>query len=117
MDISELYKLPKDILVKLFIDFNEDDSFTPIFEEAVDSLMLDYPTISTRFTGVQENRGKLCDNCTKKCVTLKAMWVLPTGEVKACPQVEGIFPQTRVEWEHAVRNAYESHLVEENKYG
>jgi len=109
------YYADYNLLIKLFMDFNEDESFRDQFKNIVENAELDYPTqISTRFTGVQENRGKLCDDCTKKCITLKALWVMPTGEVKACPQAEGTFPETKVEWEQAVKDAYENHLVKED---
>lgn len=35
---------------------------------------------------IPHNRGKLCEGCTKDCVTLKALWTFPDNTCSPCPQ-------------------------------
>lgn len=76
----------RNIPLKLFIDFF--DSKNPKIIKAIKDCVRKYPNydIRTRFTGVQENRGVLCSNCSKKCITLKALWVFPDSTISPCPQ-------------------------------
>jgi hypothetical protein len=39
-----------------------------------------------RYTGVQTNRGRACLGCSRDCVTLKGVWLFPSGELSTCPQ-------------------------------
>jgi len=76
------------IPIKLFTDFFSKK--TGVLQKHIEEISQKYPSyvIKSRYTGVQENRGKLCSGCTKKCITLKALWVFPDGTVSACPQKE-----------------------------
>jgi len=80
------------IPIKLFVDFFAYGEEKKEIEGAIKAVIGLYPNldITTRYTGVQENRGAWCDGCNKKCITLKALWVFPDGRVSPCPQ--GIIP-------------------------
>lgn len=78
------YRIP----VKLFADFFAHGEEKKEIENTIAAVIGLYPklNLTTRFTGVQENRGPWCDGCNKKCITLKALWVFPDGKVSPCPQ-------------------------------
>jgi len=42
--------------------------------------------IQFRYTGIQRNRGRACDGCNRRCITLKALWIFPDGMATVCPQ-------------------------------
>ncbi|GAH39768.1 unnamed protein product, partial [marine sediment metagenome] len=76
------------IPIKLFIDFYARGMEKEMLELSVSQVIDNNPglDIQTRYTGTQENRGRYCDGCIKKCITLKALWVAPDGQVSPCPQ-------------------------------
>lgn len=78
------YNIP----IKLFVDFFSEGKEKEEIEKKIVTIINTYPNfnIKTRYTGVQENRGILCSGCNKKCITLKALWVFPSGKVSPCPQ-------------------------------
>lgn len=78
------YSIP----IKLFVDFFAYGEEKKEVEDTIAAVIRLYPKldITTRFTGVQENRGIVCDGCNEKCITLKALWVFPNGKVSPCPQ-------------------------------
>lgn len=78
----------KFIPIKLFVDFFSEGEEKKQIEKKIVSIINKYPDfeIKSRYTGVQENRGILCQGCDKKCITLKALWVFPSGKVSPCPQ-------------------------------
>ena len=78
------------IPVKLFVDFFAEGEDKRRIEQEITTIIENYPSfnITTRYTGIQENRGVLCHGCAKKCITLKALWVFPDGNVSPCPQGE-----------------------------
>ena len=77
-----------DVPIKLFVDVFANGKEKQEIEASILKVIENNPdfTIKTRFVGVQENRGKLCEGCEKKCITLKALWVFPNGTVSPCPQ-------------------------------
>lgn len=89
---------PTGLPIKVFEDFFESPNFHAEYKEFILEQRAKYPAyqIDARFTGPQENRGKGCDSCTRKCITLKALWVFPDGSVSPCPQREGL----RLELDH-----------------
>ena len=91
-DMAALYGLD-DVPVKLFVDFFAFGGLKRRLVKAILTAIDEYPSfdITTRFTGVQENRGAWCSGCDKKCITLKALWVFPDGKVSPCPQ--GVIPR------------------------
>ncbi len=100
----------EDIKVKLFTDFNSNDQ--EFLAERVDNLARYFAEgVSTRFTGKQENRGKACRGCKKRCVTLKALWMFPDGSSSTCPQ--GVVDKFDDDsWDEIVEKAYNAHLYE-----
>lgn len=78
------------IPVKLFVDFFAEGKMKRKIEREISTIIENYPgfDITTRYTGIQENRGVLCHGCTRKCITLKALWVFPDGKVSPCPRGE-----------------------------
>lgn len=99
--------------IKFFQDFYAPPAFDNKFLDMMQHLKEQNPGIDIRyrFTGVQENRGPGCHGCTKRCVTLKALWVFPDGSVSPCPQrpelrqrPRGTYMQDAVEF-HKVTNA------------
>lgn len=73
------------IPLKLFSDFYEPNhNVQELIDVALDGMVgLD---LRTRFLGVQQNRGKACQGCNERCITLKGVWMYPSGELKICPQ-------------------------------
>jgi len=78
------YRIP----IKLFTDFFSNK--TEVLRKHIEEISQKYPSyvIKSRYTGIQENKGKLCNGCTKKCITAKALWVFPDGTISPCPQRE-----------------------------
>jgi len=94
--------------IKLFTDFysSHQDQLVKRVNQLADMFV---DRILTRFTGKQENRGKVCKGCTKRCVTLKALWVFPDGSSSACPQ--GMCElYDHDSWDETVEIAYKAHL-------
>lgn len=94
--------------VKLFTDFysSHQDQLVKRVNQLADIFV---DRISTRFTGKQENRGKVCNGCENKCVTLKALWIFSDGSSSACPQGKAeIYDNDS--WDETVEKAYEAHL-------
>ncbi len=89
---DELYKMVRHyhgagFLVKLFPDFKVSEPESEILYGKILRLSdMFEDRICTRFTGVQVNRGKACEGCQFKCVTLKALWYFPDGSSSTCPQ-------------------------------
>ena len=95
------------IPVKLFVDFYSDNQ--KIIENKIENIHQKYPKlVYSRYTGKQTNRGKACDGCTKKCVTLKALWVFPNNKVSTCPQGERYYLEYNT-WYETVEVAYDLH--------
>lgn len=94
--------------IKSFVDYYSEPFFKKSeYPRILKELNKTIP-VSGRFTGVQENRGKGCDDCKKNCVTLKALWVFPNGKCSPCPQSDG------VEYtEKEILKAYKFHLRKE----
>jgi organic radical activating enzyme len=92
------YNIP----IKVFRDFYDNsDDYTNFAKELTEK----FPktNISFRHTGIQENRGPGCNNCDKKCITLKAAWIFPDGGSSPCPQLyqhKLIYPKTSEEWKN-----------------
>jgi organic radical activating enzyme len=83
-----------DIPVKFFVDIYEPDKAS--LYDKIEKVQEKYgQKVTTRFTGVQENRGSICTGCTKDCVTLKGVWVFPEGYVSTCPQ--GVLPKYHID--------------------
>ena len=101
-----LHSLP----IKLFVDFFATGKEKKDIELVIASIIRYYTKfdISTRHTGVQENRGVLCDGCTRKCITLKALWVFPDNKVSQCPHGE---VSRRAFDNNSLRTARDIHLV------
>jgi len=76
------YNIP----IKVFQDFYDNSNDYVNFAK---ELIEKFPKskLSFRYTGVQENRGPGCDDCNKKCCTLKAAWIFPDGGSSPCPQL------------------------------
>lgn len=81
------------IPVKLFSDFFATGQTKRRIVNKICNTIDSYPEfdITTRYTGIQENRGAWCSGCNKTCITLKALWVFPDGKVSPCPQ--GVIPR------------------------
>jgi organic radical activating enzyme len=96
--------------IKIWTDFFNSDEQREKDRKTIDGLVKHYSKydIISRWTGVQENRGKACEGCTKKCVTLKALWMFPDGSVSTCPQgvKAKITPITENVWYNTIENAY-----------
>jgi len=113
--INDLGKLPiiidfyKEVPIKLFADFNEKGERLKVIKNLILYYADKYKNIKTRHTGIQENRGKLCRGCKKKCITLKAIWLLPDGSITLCPQRE------RMIWRRTIPNMEE--LYSQHKVG
>lgn len=73
------------LTTKLFTDFYSNNQQELRNKIAYVVKLFDNKVI-TRFTGIQENRGIACNNCNRKCITLKALWVFPNGYSSICPQ-------------------------------
>ena len=82
----DFYLLDYGLPVKVFQDFNEDPTSYNYFMMWVKQ-QYPYSNISFRHTGKQENRGNGCNGCTKKCITLKAIWLFPDNTLTCCPQL------------------------------
>ena len=97
------------IQVKLFTDFYSENQ--EALADKVKWLAESFTEkIEVRFTGVQENRGKACEGCTQRCVTLKALWVFPDGSSSTCPQ--GLVKHYDDDsWYETVEKAYKAHLA------
>jgi len=78
-----------DIPVKFFVDIYEPDK-SALYDKIEVTQKKYGHKITTRFTGIQTNRGSICAGCTKDCVTLKGVWVFPDGSASTCPQ--GVLP-------------------------
>jgi len=91
--------------VKLFSDFFANDQES--LRKRINRIAKIFPKITSRFTGVQENRGKACMGCTEKCITLKALWFLPNNVLTTCPQ--GKLEPLKGDFDSIVRQAYELH--------
>ena len=109
-DILELvsFYLYRDIPVKLFGDFysvNRDKVFDKIRE-----VIIQFPQVSSRWTGKQVNRGAACAGCEKDCVTLKALWYFPDGTSSTCPQGERQ-KYDDDSWDETMDKAYNAHQV------
>lgn len=92
--------------IKTFVDFFGSVELKNEYPILLKKLNKCFPTIG-RFTGIQENRGPGCDNCTKECITLKALWVYPNGKCSPCPQKSGKKYSRK-----QLLNAYNFHKVE-----
>lgn len=101
------YRYYKSSSIKLFADFHEENR-DEIYKK-IDYVSESY-AISTRWTGIQINRGKVCDGCEKDCVTLKALWYFPDGTSSTCPQGEREFYFDN-SWDETVEKAYEAHKI------
>ena len=102
------YRIP----IKLFVDFFANGEEKKEIESTIAAIINLYPNygITTRYTGIQENRGILCYGCTRKCITLKALWVFPDGNVSPCPQGE----LSRRPFDgNSVKTAMEMHLIKQ----
>lgn len=101
------YRIP----IKLFTDFFSNK--TSMLQKQIEIVSKKYPnyTIKSRYTGIQENRGKLCSDCNKKCITLKALWVFPDGTVSACPQKKKRSPYYGIS---QIIDAFKAHKIEES---
>jgi len=97
--ILEHLKMKK---VKLFTDFYSKNT------ERLNQMISQLP-VESRFTGIQKNRGQVCLHCTKKCVTLKALWMFPDNTVSTCPQ--GQRPKTEFS-KQVLSQAHLGHLPE-----
>jgi len=108
LSIVQFY-VSQGIQIKLFRDFFSEDKS---LDDLIIKMYEKFPKfISSRFTGLQENRGRVCNGCTKKCITLKAMWVFPDGTAYTCPQ--GNLPLLNEDtWYDSIKTAYYGHLVE-----
>jgi len=84
-DVVEFYSY-YGIPIKLFVDFFATPEKQVLIENFISAIAERYNNITTRYTGVQENRGWICQECTKKCITLKALWVFTNSLVSPCPQ-------------------------------
>lgn len=109
-EIAELieYYSQSDIGVKLFTDFNSEKQDYLI--DKIESLrnIFGKEKIQTRFTGKQINRGIACYGCTRKCITLKALWYFPDGTSSTCPQgIKEIFDNN--DWDLIIQKAYKAH--------
>ena len=87
--------------VKIFNDFNSNNSIEYInfMKKIVNKFNSNL--LSFRHTGIQENRGFGCEDCKKKCITLKAIWLFPDNRISSCPQLfkhQLIYPKTKNEW-------------------
>ena len=78
------------MILKSFVDFDASKEFITYQYPYILSQLQRSIRISGRFTGIQENRGEGCNDCLKKCITLKALWVFPNGYCSPCPQSKGI---------------------------
>lgn len=98
--------------IKLFVDFFANGEEKKKIEEVIKNVIEWYPEfdIKTRFTGTQENRGGICEGCTRKCITLKALWLFPDGTVSPCPQ-KVILPEPFDEY--IVKAAFYGHKLGE----
>lgn len=76
----------RSVPLKLFIDFYAKGKKKRDIEQAIKDAAYIHPNLKTRYTGIQENRGKVCKGCNRKCITLKALWVFPDGTMSLCPQ-------------------------------
>jgi hypothetical protein len=111
------YYLYRDIPVKLFADFYAVDR-DKVFDK-IKEVMIQFPEVSSRFTGKQINRGAACAGCKKDCVTLKALWYFPDGTASTCPQGERPLYSTparlpairQFSWDETMRKAYDAHEV------
>lgn len=110
VDIEFLkYYLDVGLRVKVFQDFFDNGSDYMDFINEVNHKLPKSP-ISYRHTGVQENRGKGCSGCDKKCITLKALWVFPDGGTTPCPQSnKREYPVYTTEWNTVMKQAIEFH--------
>lgn len=97
--------------VKLFVDFFAKGREKKRIVTEICNIIDGFPgfDITTRYTGIQENRGVLCSGCTKQCITLKALWVFPDGKVSPCPQGE---VSRRAFDSNSIETARNIHLVE-----
>lgn len=100
--------------VKIFNDFNSNDSTKYIdFIEKLTN-MFNLNLLSFRHTGIQENRGIGCNGCDKKCITLKAIWLFPDGGISACPQLhnyELVYPKNKREWISCFKSIEDFHKI------
>ncbi len=90
------YNLP----IKIFKDFYDNSNDYINFVEEI-TRKFPEANLSFRHTGIQENKGKGCSNCEKKCITLKAAWIFPDGGTSPCPQLYKhpiIYPKNSQEW-------------------
>lgn len=102
--------------VKLFEDFYNNTTYP---RNTIELMKTKYgQLVESRHTGIQENRGKACEGCTRKCVTLKALWVFPGGIMTTCPQlqrkvynpwIDGAPRMESVLLKEAIEEAYELH--------
>ena len=84
-DLHDFFSKYENYSVKIFVDYYSNhkqdlytklDAFKSVYEYDFD----------TRFTGIQENRGRACEGCSRECVTLKGVWAFPDGSISTCPQ-------------------------------
>lgn len=82
----------KGYVIKIFQDFYAPESFDIIYTKLVNTFRDHYlyPPYRIRFrhTGVQINRGRGCNGCMNRCITLKALWLFPDNTVSPCPQAK-----------------------------
>jgi len=100
--LKELYKL--NVPIKIFSNFFDKDYTKYNQLQKYCGSVYGRNGVSFRFTGIQENRGIGCFDCSKKCVTLKGAWLFPDGVLTPCPQDK--IPSS-------VIDCYSFHLIEE----
>jgi organic radical activating enzyme len=99
--------------VKVFQDFNDYSDKYIYFAQRL-TKKFNSNLLSFRHTGIQENRGIGCNECEKKCITLKAIWLFPDGGTSPCPQLykhKLIYPKTKKEWISYLELAEQFHKV------
>jgi organic radical activating enzyme len=110
-EFLDFYLEKNHLSLKIFQEFNDDGVEYLKFIEWVKEK---YPThhVKFRHTGVQENRGKGCQNCETKCITLRAAWIFPDGGISPCPQevnANKIYPRTYGDWIRAMQYVLNFH--------
>lgn len=70
--------------LKFFVDFNSPN--IQKISKKLEQICAGYDNVYARYTGVQPNRGTACTGCKRKCITLKGIWLFPSGDMSTCPQ-------------------------------
>ena len=97
---------------KIFCDFFGTDEVMKEYELFANQYV-NCGDIHFRHTGIQENRGDGCTGCSKKCITLKALWVFPDNGVSPCPQLQipKQFVGHKMSHKDLIENAYKFHKI------